>query len=68
MLAQTISEVDGPGAYRSRRTRSHGTFAKKKKEVDAFSKTLLEADALGEIKKPKLMVHKCMSADKRGEV
>ena len=58
-----VTEVDGPGALLETDLRD-GTFAKKVKEVDAFYKTLLEADVLGEIKKPKLMVHKCMSADK----
>ena len=62
-LADMVTEVDGPGALLETDLRD-GTFAKKVKEVDAFYKTLLEADVLGEIKKPKLMVHKCMSADK----
>jgi hypothetical protein len=62
-LADMVTEVDGPGALLETDLRD-GTFAKKVKEVDAFYKTLLEADVLGEIKKPKIMVHKCMSADK----
>src|SRR5262249_33840353 len=46
----------------------NGTFAKKVEEVDSYYKELLEAEVLGAIKKPKIMVHKCMSMDKAGEL
>lgn|GEM_PF-6139383 len=62
-LADMITEVDGPGPLLETELRD-GTFTKKVKEVDAFYKVLLEPDVLSKIKKPKLMVHKCMSADK----
>ena len=61
-LSDNVTEVDGPGAPLDTDLKN-GTFAKKVKEVDDFYKALLEPEVMTKIKRPKIMVHKTMSAD-----